>query len=52
VVLPDLSVLSPDFRIIEKQIIEKELHRYEEISRNAVNNVEALKLITEKINQL
>ncbi len=51
VVFPNLTVLSPEIRRIEKKIIEKELKRYEEISKYALNNAEALSIITRAIQQ-
>jgi superfamily II DNA or RNA helicase len=49
VVFPNLTILSPEIRRMEKKIIEKELKRYEEISKNALNNAEALSIITEAV---
>jgi superfamily II DNA or RNA helicase len=46
VVIPNLTALTPEIRDIEKKIIEKELTRYEEISKHAINNAEALSAIT------
>jgi superfamily II DNA or RNA helicase len=49
VVLPKLKALSPDIQRIERNIIQKELKRYEEISKYAINNAEALDAITTAI---
>ena len=46
VVIPNLTALTPEIRDIEKKIIKKELVRYEEISKHAINNAEALSAIT------
>jgi superfamily II DNA or RNA helicase len=47
VALPPLGDVSPELRDIERGIISKELQRYEEIARVAINNAEALAIISE-----
>src|SRR3990170_3024930 len=49
IVLPSLGSIPTELIDIERRIIEKELHRYEEISRIAINNAEALAIITETL---
>ncbi|OGO64591.1 MAG: hypothetical protein A2029_02730 [Chloroflexi bacterium RBG_19FT_COMBO_47_9] len=46
VVIPNLGGFSEEIRAVEKKIFEKELIRYEEISKYAMNNVEALRIIS------
>jgi superfamily II DNA or RNA helicase len=46
-VVPSFGNMSPELREIERKIFEKELDRYEEIARTAINNAEALSLIYE-----
>jgi len=45
VVTPSSTRLPPSWRNIEKRIFAKELERYEEIARPAINNAEALSLV-------
>lgn len=52
VVTPSLNNLPPEIRKIEEKVFEKELKRYEEIAKIAVNNAEALELIYNIRNRL
>lgn len=52
VVAPSLDKLSPELRDIERKIFDKELRRYEEIAKIAINNAEALELIYDIKNRL
>lgn len=47
VVVPSFSELPPELRELELKIFEKELRRYEDIAKIAINNAEAIKLIYE-----
>jgi len=49
IVLPQVNDVPPDLREIERRIIRKELSRYEEIARVAINNAEALAIISENL---
>mgnify|MGYP000890155711 CR=1 FL=1 len=46
IVMPSLKDVPSEIRGIEKNIIKKEFFRYEEIAKNAMNNVEAFSLIS------
>lgn len=52
VVVPSFNNLPKEMREIEWRIFEKELARYKEISRIAINNAEALNLISRLENRL
>lgn len=52
VALPPLGDVPPELRDIERLIIRKELQRYEEIARVAINNAEALATISEFLEAL
>jgi len=52
VVLPPLEEISPELKAIEQRIIRKELNRYEEIAKAAINNAEALAIIYETLEAL
>ncbi|MEM3485045.1 MAG: DEAD/DEAH box helicase family protein [Candidatus Methanomethyliaceae archaeon] len=52
VVLPPLQDVPRELRNIEQRIITKELQRYEEIARAAINNAEALAMLSEFIGTL
>lgn len=52
VVLPPLEDVPPELRGIERRIIRKELQRCEEIAQAAINNAEALAIISETIEAL
>jgi len=47
IVIPSFDYLTPELRDIERRIFSKEVKRYEEISSIAINNAEALKLISD-----
>jgi len=47
IVVPSFKTLSTALRLIEWEIFKKEINRYEELAKNALNNAEALKLIYE-----
>lgn len=51
-VVPDFSYIPKELRDMERRIFDKELRRYEEIARIAVNNAEALKIVYELRNRL
>jgi superfamily II DNA or RNA helicase len=52
IVLPSLGSLPGELIDIERRIIEKELRRYEEISRIAINNAEALAVIADTLESI
>jgi len=52
IVLPSLVDIPQELRGIEQSIIRKELQRYEEIAQAAINNAEALAIISESIEAL
>ncbi|MEM2942811.1 MAG: DEAD/DEAH box helicase family protein [Candidatus Bathyarchaeia archaeon] len=52
VALPPLGDVPPELRDIERRIIRKEVQRYEEIARVAINNAQALAMISEFIEAL
>jgi len=51
IVVPSFKRLSKELRDIESDVFEKELKRYEEIGKNAINNAEALKIIYDLKNE-
>ena len=52
VALPPLGDVPPELKDIERGIIRRELQRYEEIARVAINNAEALAMISEFLETL
>jgi len=52
IVLPPFGDVPPELKEIERRIIRKELQRYEEIARAAINNAEALATISESMEAL
>jgi predicted helicase len=52
IVLPPLGKSVPELKEIERSIIEKELHRYEEVAQTSINNAEAMVIISETIEAL
>lgn len=52
VALPPLGDVPPELKDIESGIIRRELQRYEEIARVAINNAEALAMISEFLEAL
>lgn len=52
IVLPPLDNVPPELREMERIIIRKELQRYEEIARAAINNAEALATVLDTIEAL
>ncbi|MHC1572702.1 MAG: DEAD/DEAH box helicase family protein, partial [Methanosarcinales archaeon] len=52
VALPPLGDLPPEMKDIERGIIRRELRRYQEIARVAINNAEALAMISEFLKPL
>jgi len=52
IVLPDLRNIPLEYKKTIRNIIKKELHRYQEIAENAINNAEAFSLISGQLNMI